>query len=1067
MRRRTRSVAVAMWLLVMLFVVTSAWAMLPEQEARRILEATGVQGGLVVHIGCGDGTLTAALRAGDRYVVHGLDADPDTVDTARAFIRAAGIYGTVSVDKFDGTTLPYTDNLVNLVVSDALGEVPMDEVMRVLVPNGVAYIKGGGGWTTTVKPWPEEIDEWTHFLHGANNNAVANDTVVGPPRRMQWLANPLWLRSHEIDSGVSAMVSARGRIFYILDEGLIGITDERLPATWSLVARDAFNGVLLWKRPITGWGWREWKREQLEGKDWTTLHGQRTRLPATLTRRLVAEGNRVYVTLGYQAPLTVLDAATGDLVRTCAGTQGTDEILCSRDMLVVCARDTSAGMSRRRGQVAPDFVLGVDAGTGEVVWKKQAGRIPELCLAVEDGRVYYLDTAALVCLGLRRGNELWRVTAKRANQVQAFVVHDGVVLVSGVNRLESFSAKTGKNLWAKNVPRERSAARQDLFVADGLVWRGLSGIGHDLLTGEERRTVVVQNLRSGPHHHRCYRNKATSRYIMSGKEGVEFLDLKSENHSRDNWLRGACKLGVMPCNGLLYSPSDQCFCEPGVKLLGFCALAPETEERSTKPGVDAAERLERGPAYSQIDSQSAIEDPDDWPTYRHDGGRSGSTASAVPAGVKRLWHAEPGGRVTAPVVADGKLFVASINTHTVHALSAETGEPLWSYTAGGRVDSPPTIYKGIVLFGSADGWVYSLRASDGEPAWRFRAAPEDRRVGAFGQLESAWPVHGSVLVQNGVSYCTAGRSSFLDDGIFVYGLDPATGEKLYEGRVEGPHADLAEGSGQSFWMDGARSDVLVGDGTFVYMRQVQFDNKLVEQDCPHVTGLGDKSVGLHLFSTARLLDGSWYNRTFWMYSKRWPGYYIANQAPKSGQLLVFDDTLTYGVKMFTKRNRHSPMFFPAEQGYLLFADDNDNEPELVGTVGELEPLEWLPQSAYVGSKGKVELGAVAVDKDKGIGFTRVRPPRWSEWLPVRIRAMALAGQTLFVAGPPDVLDPNDPLGAFEGRKDAVLWAVSAVDGKKLAEFGLDSAPVFDGMIAANARLYVSTTDGKVVCLGGK
>ena len=41
------------------------------QSARDMLEATGIQGGLVVHLGCGDGKLTAALRAGDKYLYRG------------------------------------------------------------------------------------------------------------------------------------------------------------------------------------------------------------------------------------------------------------------------------------------------------------------------------------------------------------------------------------------------------------------------------------------------------------------------------------------------------------------------------------------------------------------------------------------------------------------------------------------------------------------------------------------------------------------------------------------------------------------------------------------------------------------------------------------------------------------------------------------------------------------------------------------------------------------------------------------------------------------------------------
>jgi hypothetical protein len=37
---------------------------------------------------------------------------------------------------------------------------------------------------------------------------------------------------------------------------------------------------------------------------------------------------------------------------------------------------------------------------------------------------------------------------------------------------------------------------------------------------------------------------------------------------------------------------------------------------------------------------------------------------------------------------------------------------------------------------------------------------------------------------------------------------------------------------------------------------------------------------------------------------------------------------------------------------------------------------------------------------------------------------------LFVAGPPDVIPEDDPLAAFEGRKGADLWAVSASTGEK-------------------------------------
>ena len=52
------------------------------------------------------------------------------------------------------------------------------------------------------------------------------------------------------------------------------------------------------------------------------------------------------------------------------------------------------------------------------------------------------------------------------------------------------------------------------------------------------------------------------------------------------------------------------------------------------------------------------------------------------------------------------------------------------------------------------------------------------------------------------------------------------------------------------------------------------------------------------------------------------------------------------------------------------------------------------------------------------------------------------------------------------RKGAVLRAVSATDGKLLAEGPLDATPAFDGLIAVASRLVMSTTDGQVLCLEG-
>jgi 2-polyprenyl-3-methyl-5-hydroxy-6-metoxy-1,4-benzoquinol methylase len=71
-----------------------------EQKAKQTLDAAGVKGGLIVHIGCGEGKLTAALCINDSFLVHGLDTDSDNIAKARSYIRSENLYGSVSARSF-------------------------------------------------------------------------------------------------------------------------------------------------------------------------------------------------------------------------------------------------------------------------------------------------------------------------------------------------------------------------------------------------------------------------------------------------------------------------------------------------------------------------------------------------------------------------------------------------------------------------------------------------------------------------------------------------------------------------------------------------------------------------------------------------------------------------------------------------------------------------------------------------------------------------------------------------------------------------------------------------------
>ena len=129
----------------LLLLLSSALSVSTESSsADELVEAAGVKGGLVVHVGSGDGKLTAELQAGEGYLVQGLDTDPARVKEARRHIKSLGLYGEVTADTFDGRRLPLTDNLVNLLVVSEKYDVSNDEMRRVLAPRGAALIAGGG-----------------------------------------------------------------------------------------------------------------------------------------------------------------------------------------------------------------------------------------------------------------------------------------------------------------------------------------------------------------------------------------------------------------------------------------------------------------------------------------------------------------------------------------------------------------------------------------------------------------------------------------------------------------------------------------------------------------------------------------------------------------------------------------------------------------------------------------------------------------------------------------------------------------------------------------------------------
>jgi len=192
-------------------------------------------------------------------------------------------------------------------------------------------------------------------------------------------------------------------------------------------------------------------------------------------------------------------------------------------------------------------------------------------------------------------------------------------------------------------------------------------------------------------------------------------------------------------------------------------------------------------------------------------------------------------------------------------------------------------------------------------------------------------------------------------------------------------------------------------------------------------GSDEKATGGPHRSTGGQLDDSWFSRTRWHLNDRAHAEYF-----------VFDAESVYGVRARDSASDNGGFFTPAARGYELFAAN-------------------LPPSVTAGAgQGKKASG-----KKKGA----VRK-RWSIRVPLRVTSLVLAGETLFAAGTPDSIDPDEPWAAYEGKRGSTLLAIASADGRVLAEYGLDSPAVLDGLSAAQGRLYVSSAEGKVVCFAG-
>lgn len=747
-------------------------------------------GGFAVVVSATDAGFLSGLTNGGRMLVHGLCADETTRDRLRVQLTGQGLYGLASVALWEGSPrLPYASRLADIIIADldVLGaKAPgMAELDRALAPDGVLYLRSQGAWTASRPKRPAGLDDWGHFDHGPDGNPLSRDTVTGPVRQQQWVADsmpfPLQGNPAGYDPGCGLRIAGRYAILDINDAGPFSADEKTKVQNWALQGRDAWNGTPLWTVR---------RDAKVARKRWS----------------LVADGNVIFTYLAPSADLVALNVTDGKILRSFPGTAplqadgkvGTagpeGETACIRatdDALVVTANGTVRCFDKASGKPRWSFAREGQMVLGPVV-DQERKRLYGLLAKRQDGRNFEgrwpvsKSVTALVALDLTTGKIVWECTGVSSEEInsvtkgaerkirrspgQIVICGDKVVVfgsaaISGGEGpyIGTVDAAQGRLLFSDDAPfrKNYNVASYNALVRDGAVWfaGAFTNLWHyDPATGKSENALTYG------WNQRCTRMTATPNWLLFGQSAWYGKDLIGEQIPV---ARSGCALGNIPANGMTYFTPNACRCIAMVR--GFHAM---TGEPSAAPVADAERTTKDGRPIAPVSSP----------------------ADKIPDGpIAQDWRKTPLllAATTPPVTAGDLQIVAAVQQHR---LEARRGNALvWTAMADARISGDPLVVGDTVLYGAHDGCVYGVALRDGTPRFRVLLAPARRFVVANGQLESAWPVYGLAMM-DGKVVASAGTHPAIGGGVAVAALDPRTGAMAWRTMLaQRPNPILAGG----------------------------------------------------------------------------------------------------------------------------------------------------------------------------------------------------------------------------------------------------------------------------------
>lgn len=478
-------------------------------------------------------------------------------------------------------TLPYTDHLFNLVVDDGKSGITRQELLRVLHPDGILLLNGA----LIRKPALAGIGEWTHLYGDAANTTSSGDERVGAKLALQWFGRP----------GPQNMVDRHHRSFGSLWKN----NRVFIPGNETVYGVDAYNGTILWERPVPG--------------------SRRVGVFRDNGGMVVTDDHLLIST---EAGVWVVDPATGEMLDTWSIPDRKEEewgYLAAQGMHIFGSAVKAGGVRRdhshrqivegayfdNRPIVTSDRFFVLNARTGERSWDYSArGGILNPSISIGTRYVYFVESlnpetsskgratakdlleksgAKLVALDIETGSIAWEETLAFPEQVQnlfTLYAEDSLAMVFSRNAktvhydLRSFSGKTGKPLWSVSQDNGQRPngdhGEQDHHpvILDGTLV--VEPMAYDLATGKRLAEYALK--RPG---HGCGSMSASAKTLFFRAGNPTAYNLEDKKFTKLTKVsRPGCWINMIPAGGLLIIPESSAGCTCNFAIQTSMALIP-------------------------------------------------------------------------------------------------------------------------------------------------------------------------------------------------------------------------------------------------------------------------------------------------------------------------------------------------------------------------------------------------------------------------------------------------------------------------------------------------------------